>query len=118
QVSGGGEDSRWYFYRHTNLGVAVGTFATGNHYATLLLASLPLTGALAAARWRAAKGREERSLALAMAVAGGATLAAGVLINGSAAMLLLGPPVAAATILMVFRLPQRRVRQGLSGIAL
>lgn len=117
QVSGG-EDNSWYFYERTNLGVAVGTFANGNHYATILLASLPMLGALAAARWRSVKTKQERSLTLALAVAGGAVLATGILINRSSAMLLLGPPVAAATALMVLRLPPRRSRQALAGIGL
>ena len=116
QVSG--EGSHWYFYERTNLGVAVGTFANGNHYATILLASLPMLGALAAARWRSVKTRQEKSLTLALAVAGGAVLATGILINRSSAMLLLGPPVAAATALMVLRLPPRRARQALAGIGL
>lgn len=117
QVSGG-EGGRWYFYQRTNLGIAVGTFANGNHYATILLASLPMLAALAAVRWRSAKTREQRSLTLAMAAAGAAVLAIGVLINRSAAMLLLGPAVAVATGLMVLRLPPRRSRQALAGVGL
>ena len=117
QISGG-VDSPWYLYERTNRGVAVGTFANGNHYATILLACLPMLGALAAARWRMAKTKEERSLALALAVAGGAVLATGILINRSSAMLLLGPPIAAATVLMVLRLPPQRSRQALAGIGL
>ena len=115
QVTSGNES--WYFYQRTNLGVAVGTFANGNHFATLLLASVPLLAGLATARWRPAKG-QERSLTAALAIAAAAVLLIGVLINGSSAVLLLGLPVAAATAMLAMRPPPRLIRQGLVAIGL
>ena len=115
QVTGG---ESWYYYQRTNIGVAVGAFANGNHFATLLLASMPVLAALATARWRSAKAKQERSLTGAMAIAGAAVLLIGLLINGSSAVLLLGLPVAAATAMLAMRLRPRRLRQGLAAIGL
>ena len=117
QVSGGGDEA-WYFYERTNLGVAVGTFANGNHFATLLLVSLPMLAALAGARWRSARKQPERSLTVALGFAAAAILAIGVLLNRSSAMLLLGPPVAAASAMAMLRLSRHRLRQGLLAIGL
>ena len=116
QVSSG--DGAWYFYKRTNIGVAVGTFANGNHYATLLMAAIPLLATMATARWRSSSRQPERSLVLALAMAAAAVLAIGVLTNQSTAMLLIGPPVAAATVLLAMRLPRHRINQGLAGIGL
>lgn len=113
QVSGS-ETSGWYLYQRTNLGVAVGAFANGNHFATLLLAALPLMGALAAAQWRVSSKREQRSMTIALAIAGFAILATGIFVNRSSAMLLLGPPIAIATALLAVRWPPRRLGQGLA----
>ena len=117
QVSGS-DGKGWYFYERTNLGVAVGTFANGNHFATMLLATLPAMGAMATVHWRSAPKREQRALMIAMALVGFGILATGILVNRSAAMLLLGPPVAAATVLLALRLPAHRLRQALAGIGL
>jgi O-antigen ligase len=116
QVTAG--DGSWYFYKITNLGTAVGTFANGNHFATLLLVSLPVLAALATTRWRTAKDKQGRSLTGALALAAGAVLLLGFLINASSAVLLLGLPVAIGSALLAVRLPPRRVRQGLLAIAL
>ena len=116
QVSSG--DGSWYFYKRTNIGVAVGIFANGNHYATLLLATIPLLATLATARWRAASRQPERSLVLAMALATATVLMIGVLTNRSTAMLLIGPPVAAATVLLAMRLSRHRQKQGMAGVGL
>lgn len=116
QVTGG--DRSWYFYRVTNLGVAVGTFANANHFATLLLATMPTLAALAAVSWRSAKSRQQRSLTMAWASAAAAVLLIGLLINGSAALLLLGPPVAVATALLALRLPVERIRLGFAAIGI
>ena len=113
-----GSDASWYFYKVTNIGVAVGAFANGNHFATLLIIAMPVSAALATVRWRAAETRQERSLAAALAIAAAALLALGLLINGSASVLLIAPPVAAATAMLAMRLQPRRVRQGLAAILL
>ena len=116
QVSSG--DGSWYFYKRTNIGVAVGTFANGNHYATLLLATIPLLAALATARWRSSSRKPERSLVLALALAAAAVLFIGILTNRSTAMLLIGPPVAAATVLLATRLSRHRLNQGTAAVVL
>lgn len=113
-----GNDASWYFYKITNLGIAVGTFANGNHFATLLLIAMPVLAALATNRWRAAQSRQERSLVAALATAAAALLLIGILVNGSTAVLLIGPSAAAASAMLAMRLPPRRVRQGLAGIGL
>lgn len=118
QVTGGGDGS-WYFYRITNPGIAVGAFANGNHFATFLLAAIPLLAALGVSASRAAAAdSQRRSLAAALSIAAAAVFLIGILINGSAAILLLGPPVAVATLLLAMRLPLNRLRQGLAAIAL
>ena len=114
QVTTGG--GSWYFYRITNLGTAVGAFANANHFATLLLVSLPALAALATSQWQSADNPQGRSLTGAVVLAAGAILILGVLINASAAVLLLGPPVAAGSALLALRLPPRRVRQGLAAV--
>jgi O-antigen ligase len=113
----GGSDS-WYFYRRTNIGVAVGTFANGNHFATLMLVILPVLAALVSGRWRSQSKAPERALTLALAATSAAVVAIGIFINGSAAMLLIGPPVVAATVLLAARPSQRQVRLGLAAIGL
>lgn len=115
QLSSGGTGA-WYFYERTNLGVAVGVFANGNHFATLLMAATPLLAALAATRWRSRRGRQQRALAGALAVGGSILLLIGAALNGSSAMLLIGPPVLAASALLALRVSRRRLRQGLLAI--
>lgn len=115
---GAGSGESWYLYRRTNHGVAVGIFANGNHFATLLLATLPLLVVLALGPWRAAAKPQDRSLILALAAGGAALLGIGVLMNGSTAMLLLGPPVLAATVLLVMRRSPRTNRRAMLLIGL
>lgn len=111
QVSAG--DESWYFYRRTNLGVAVGPFANGNHFATMLLAAMPLLTALVVQRRRLAAGKSDRSIDLVLGIAAGCIILIGLLINRSTAMVILGPAVVAATALLALRLSPRRRRQGL-----
>lgn len=111
QVSAGNGD--WYFYQRTNLGIAVGAFANGNHFATLLLTAIPLLAALAIPLRRQATGRRGRPIDVALAVAAVSVFLVGLLINGSMAMFVIGPAVVAATALFAMRLPPRRQRQGL-----
>lgn len=107
----------WYFYEITNLGVAVGTFANANHFATLLLVAMPVFCALAVGRWRESE-RRSRPLVLVVSAAGLALLFIGALMCRSAAFLLLGPPVVAASVLMSVRLKPKRIGQGLLAVAL
>jgi len=116
QVTSG--NGSWYFYRVTNLGASVGAFANANHFATLLLVSLPVLAALATTRWRSAEDKQKRSLTGALALAAGAILMLGLLINASSAVLLLGLPVAIGSALLALRLPPRQLRRGLAVIGL
>ena len=112
QVSSGSD--HWYFYRWTNLGVAVGTFANGNHFATLLLAAVPAIATLAIPL-RGNKQKQGRQwVSVTLAIAAASLLVVGLVINGSMAMFVIGPAVAAATAMMVARLSPRRRRQGLA----
>jgi len=108
----------WYFYRITNIGTAVGTFANANHFATLLLVAMPVLAALAATNLRSASSRQQRSFASALAAGAVALLVIGIATNGSATLLLLGLPVATATAMLALRMSPRRMRQGLVGIGL
>lgn len=116
QVTSG--DESWYFYRITNLGTAVGAFANANHFATLLLVSIPLLAALAVTGWRSAANKQGRPLTGALAAAAAAVLLLGILVNASSAVLLLGLPVVAGSVLLTLRLPPHRIRRGLAGISL
>jgi O-antigen ligase len=111
QVSSGNAD--WYFYRWTNLGVAVGTFANGNHFATLLLAAVPAIAALAIPLRGNKPKHGWQWVSVTSAIAAAFLLVVGLVINGSMAMFVIGPAVAAATAMMVVRLSPRRRRQGL-----
>jgi O-antigen ligase len=110
QVSAGDD---WYFYRRTNLGVAVGPFANGNHFATMLLTAIPLLTALVVQKRRLAAGKSDRSIDLVLGVSAGCVILIGLLINRSAAMIILGPAVVAATALLAMRLSPRRKRHGM-----
>jgi O-antigen ligase len=110
-------DPTWYFYERTNFGVAVGAFANANHFATLLLAAIPMATALALQKWRSATEQQGRSLTAVLAIASTVILGTGVLLNGSSAMLVLGPPVVLATALLALRLDQHRLRQAFIAIA-
>ena len=113
QVRGG---TGWYFYSVTNPGVAVGAFANANHFATLLMVSIPLLCAVALLRIRTASDRQPRTLVWVAAAVGVAVLLIGVLMCRSAALLLIGPPILAATAMMAMRLSKTRIRQGFAAI--
>lgn len=112
-----GSNGAWYFYKVTNIGVAVGTFANGNHFATLLLSAIPALAALAALGLNT-DNKQQRMLVGALVTGAGAALGLGAVMTSSAAFLLIGPPVLAASILLAARLPKRRVRQGAIAILL
>ena len=113
QLTGG--DGAWYFYKVTNIGVAVGAFANGNHFATLLLVAIPALAALAALGLRK-EDKQQRMLVSAVILAAGAAIFVGAIMTSSAAALLIGPPVVASSILLAARLPKRRVKQAVLGI--
>lgn len=110
QVTSG--DPSWYFYRFSNFGSAAGFFANSNHLAALLLVCVPFVAATTAGFWRRARTSSDRVLVTALSAGAVATLAIGILINGSSAILLLGAPVAVASAMMIMRLAAQRLRAG------
>lgn len=94
--------SPWYLYRRTNHGAAVGFFANSNHMASLLVLAIPLLFALVRAVLDRAQESRAASAAMVFGGAGMIVLLFGIILNGSMAALLLGPPVLAlsATMLM------------------
>ena len=111
-------NSPWYFYERTNHGLATGFFANSNHMASLLVISIAILAALIGnLRDRAKKNPKAQSAILLLAVAWVFVLLVGIVLNGSLAILLIGPPVLAASALLL--LPARlKVRNSLVGLAL
>jgi O-antigen ligase len=115
--SPGSTASPWYMYSNTNWGFATGFFANSNHMATLLVISVPLLFALVAELRQRAKNQRAGSAALMIAVAGILVLLVGIFLNGSLAVLLLGPAVVITSATML--LPQgKRLRGPLTIVAL
>lgn len=86
-------ESPWYLYRRTNHGFATGFFANSNHLATLLVVALAfLLAVVGELRKKSRNARATSGVAL-LAIAGALVLITGILLNGSLAVLLLGPPV-------------------------
>ena len=98
QVGAGGD--QYYLYRYSAFGAACGFFANSNHMATLLLVSLPFLTALASDQWDRRHEPGARLLIGGLALAGAGLIAAAIVLNGSFAILLLGPPVAIASALI------------------
>ncbi|WP_309662848.1 O-antigen ligase family protein [Sphingomonas sp.] len=94
QVGGSGpNDSPWYLYSITNYGFATGFFANSNHMATLLAISIPFLFAFIANLRQQAKNQKAGSAVFLVAIAGVLVLLVGIFLNGSLAVLLLGPAV-------------------------
>jgi O-antigen ligase len=96
----GGENSPLRFYQITNPNQPVGFFSNANHFAMLLVCSLPLTGYLAG---RAASGKRstaERSGSFIIAGAAAVFLIAGIATVGSLAGYGLALPAAFAAFLI------------------
>ena len=110
-------DPSWYLYRYSAFGAATGFFANSNHMGALLLTCLPFLAALAADRWRQARKAQARALILALGTGVALVLGIGVVVNGSAAVLLLGAPVAAASLIVALRPSPRRLKQGFAAVA-
>jgi O-antigen ligase len=107
QVSSGGQESPWYLYPETNLGLAVGFFANANHMASLLVLCLPFVAALASDR----SGTIQRRSALVTILAAILLLlVVGIALNGSLAGYTLAVPVIAASTLIVLP-PGTRLRK-------
>lgn len=100
----GPTDSPWYLYGETNVGIATGFFANGNHMATLLAISIPLLFAVIADLRKQAPNQRAGSAVMLLAVAGILVLLVGIFLNGSIAVMLLTPPVILVSATML--LPQ------------
>ena len=99
QVVSADQNSRWYLYPETNVGLGVGFFANANHMADLLIVSLPFVAAIAAA---GKNGNIQRYSALLSIMAGmTVVLVAGIALNGSLAGYVLVIPTLAASTLIV-----------------
>ncbi|MFS0738519.1 O-antigen ligase family protein [Sphingomonas sp. 1P06PA] len=104
----GGMGSPLYFYDVTNAGSAVGFFSNRNHLATLLLASLPMIGALMSEPAGGAALERPKIATRVSAVAAMLFVSVGVLATQSRAGLLLLVPTALLTLAM-----GRRARTGI-----
>lgn len=110
-------NSPWYFYERTNHGFATGFFANSNHMASLLVISIAVLFALLGDLRDRAKNQKAQSAILLLATAGLLVLSVGIVLNGSLAVLLIGPPVLAISALML--LPARaKLRSAIAGFAL
>ena len=105
-----GDGMSHYFYPYNSWGTAAGLFANANHQATLLLVSIPLLVALAARRWRQEPKPNDRLLTGIVAGGMAIVVAAGVAMNQSFALLIIGAPVIGAAALQL--IPAGRVRLG------
>lgn len=115
--------SPWYFYEWTSFGVATGFFANANHMASLLVVCIPLLLALIEDLREGAGNPKAKSAIMLLALAGVLVLLVGIVLNGSLAVLLLGPPVLAlsASLLLPRAINLRvplAVLAGLGGLAM
>jgi O-antigen ligase len=83
-----------------------------------MLVALPVLAALIVGRWRSRSKASQRAFTLALAAMSVAGVAIGFLINGSAAMLLIGPAVIAAVALLALQPSPRLLRLGIAAVAL
>lgn len=119
QVAGeGSPQSPWYFYRHSNFGVATGFFANSNHMATLLLVAIPMVAALGAAASTWTEDPRKRSVMIAMAAGALVMILVGIALNGSLAGYGLAIPVSVASLLLIVRPRRRWVSGAALGIGL
>lgn len=114
QVVGG---SSAYLYEVTNVGVAVGFFANGNHNATLMLTSIPFLAALQATLLGASESQRSASALRLLVAAAYGVIAVGLVLNASLAGIGLGVPVALTTWL-TFGRQRRAVRRFLLAVTL
>jgi hypothetical protein len=109
QISGG-DQSPWYFYAITNFGSTTGFFSNANHFATLMVATIPFLAAFyltAVARGRSV----QKSSGLFVVLAGALVVTmGGIAINFSIAGIGLSVPVLAASLLMILSRRRRLPR--------
>lgn len=108
--------SPWYFYPRTNHGVATGFFANSNHMAALLVICVPILFALVRDLRDRSTNAKAQSAILLLAGSGVVVLLLGIILNGSLAILLLGPPVVLVSATLVFP-GLARLRRSLAGVA-
>jgi O-antigen ligase len=101
QVAGGAEDSHWYLYEITNLGEPVGFFANTNHFATLLVSTIPFLAALYLVSSSSGRSVKKSSGLMVVLVGAMAVVLLGVAISHSIAAVALSIPVLAASLLML-----------------
>jgi O-antigen ligase len=99
----GGQGSAWYFYRITNFGAMTGFFSNANHFATLLVVTIPFLTALYVDSVR--KGHSvQKSSGLFVVLAGTLTVVfVGIIVNTSIAGIGLSVPVLAASAALLSR---------------
>jgi O-antigen ligase len=114
QVVSAGSNTPWYFYRETNVGVAVGFFASANQMADLLLIAIPFVAAIASAGKGGNIQRHSAQLSVLGAI--GLVLVAGISMTRSLAGYGLAVPVVAASALIVLQ-PTNRSRNWIAGLA-
>jgi hypothetical protein len=98
-----GPDSLYYIYDVTNRGGVVGFFANRNHLATLLLAAIPLVGALSVSPKRADKQDDSKLGRLMVTGCMALLIIVGVIVVRSSAGWLLLPPAIFATAAVFLR---------------
>lgn len=113
----GSDASPAYFYEITNRGIAVGMFANGNHFALLLVLSIPFIAALHTEY--AQRGKRNSSAATSLiAMCAILMIMTGIAINGSLAGIGLAVPVGLASLLLLKlkRLPSPKIIVAALGI--
>lgn len=106
----GGEGSRWYFYSVTNYGASTGFFANANHFAGLLVCTLPFLTALYLHARDKGRSMQRASGLLVILVGAAGVVFVGIAVNRSLAGLGLGLIVLPVCVLMILarrnRLPR------------
>lgn len=109
----GGEGSPWYFYSVTNVGASTGFFANANHFAGLLVCTLPFLTALYLHARNKGRSMQRASGLLVILVGAAGVVFVGIAVNSSLAGLGLGLIVLAACVLMMLarrrRLPRWQI---------
>ena len=115
QVGGEGSGD-WYLYPIGNFGIATGFFANGNHFASLLVATIPFLTALLART--PGSGATQRTGVAIIVAAAALIILVGLAINGSLAGIGLGIPVLLASSALMMGRRGSGQRLLLSGTAL
>ncbi|QIK95848.1 hypothetical protein G7076_04635 [Sphingomonas sp. HDW15A] len=90
-----------YFYPVSNFGASTGFFANSNHMGALLLVAIPFVAAVGASTAQSLTHKNERAFGAIILLLLVVTLGVGIVTNGSLAVLLLGVPVIAVSLLLL-----------------